>query len=75
MIYSKSRDYNDEIKSRIASGRWVFESNSGRKHPFLIHLASRQKVTIPFSPKDSGRGLKNFKSQLNKIDSNTLIKQ
>lgn len=75
MIYSKSRDYNDEIKARIDSGQWVFESNRGRKHPFLIHLASGHKVTIPFSPKDSGRGLKNFKSQLNKIDSNILIKQ
>lgn len=67
MIYSSSRDYAREIQSRIKSGHWRFEPKGDRKHASLIHC-SGIRVPVPFSPKDSGRGLLNFKSSLNKIE-------
>ena len=69
MIYSKSRDYDTVIRSVLATNDWDFEPKGRRKHPILIHRSSRSKVTVPFSPSCSGRGLKNFKSQLIRVDS------
>lgn len=69
MRYSKSRDYDTVVRIVVATDDWEFEPKGRRKHPILIHRLSRNKVPVPFSPSCSGRGLKNFKSQLIRLDS------
>ena len=58
------QDYMAAIK-RLMSGL-NYELEDGKRHKKLVFFVGeiKHKITIPSSPSDSGRGLKNFKADL-----------
>lgn len=65
MKYSSCKDINSLIKSKIALG-WTYEGKGGSKHSKIIAPNGR-RMPVPLTPGD-GRSIRNFRSQLKRLE-------